>query len=600
MNIFKLLVCFAVIATYGCDRSQPGPPVVNNNPPVVEPSPAPVSPVPVTDSDFQADREPETSDDHYAFLVGVKEYDKTQLTSLSYTEADVTALAAALTTAGYDDANIVLMTQTLGASSVRQLPTSERIRKELDLLLGELDSDDTLLLAFSGHGVQFKDEASMYFCPMDANLSERNTLISLGDVYGLLSDPQKCKAQTKILLVDACRNDPQSRLSKAGREIELEPAGVTQQPDPPGGVAAFYSCSRGEKSYEHPDLEHGIFANFVIEAFSGKGDLDKDGEISLAELEQYSIKQTQRFARVELGERQTPERRGTTRGLTPLGSFGSTSSTMQNSIGMKLALIPGGEFLMGSPASEVGRDDDESQHRVRITKPFYMGIHEVTVGQFKRFVAATNYKTEAETDGKGGWGFSGTQDVKYNWRNNGISDSDVRPVVNVSWNDAVAFCTWLSRAEGVEYRLPTEAEWEYACRAGTSTMYYHGNDPEGLVAVGNVADRSLQKDFPAVTNAIAADDGFVSTSPVGRFRANGFGLYDMHGNVFEWCSDWYGEDYYDSSPTSDPAGSSGGSVRLNRGCSWLNTAGDRRSASRSRLLPSLPRRQPGLSCCPQF
>ena len=409
MNIFKLLVCFAVIATYGCDRSQPGPPVVNNNPPVVEPSPAPVSPVPVTDSDFQADREPETSDDHYAFLVGVKEYDKTQLTSLSYTEADVTALAAALTTAGYDDANIVLMTQTLGASSVRQLPTSERIRKELDLLLGELDSDDTLLLAFSGHGVQFKDEASMYFCPMDANLSERNTLISLGDVYGLLSDPQKCKAQTKILLVDACRNDPQSRLSKAGREIELEPAGVTQQPDPPGGVAAFYSCSRGEKSYEHPDLEHGIFANFVIEAFSGKGDLDKDGEISLAELEQYSIKQTQRFARVELGERQTPERRGTTRGLTPLGSFGSTSSTMQNSIGMKLALIPGGEFLMGSPASEVGRDDDESQHRVRITKPFYMGIHEVTVGQFKRFVAATNYKTEAETDGKGGWGFSGTQ-----------------------------------------------------------------------------------------------------------------------------------------------------------------------------------------------
>ena len=149
------------------------------------------------------------------------------------------------------------------------------------------------------------------------------------------------------------------------------------------------------------------------------------------------------------------------------------------------------------------------------------------------------------------------RDVKYNWRNNGISDSDVRPVVNVSWNDAVAFCTWLSRAEGVEYRLPTEAEWEYACRAGTSTMYYHGNDPEGLVAVGNVADRSLQKDFPAVTNAIAADDGFVSTSPVGRFRANGFGLYDMHGNVFEWCSDWYGEDYYDSSPTSDPAGSSG-------------------------------------------
>ena len=172
--------------------------------------------------------------------------------------------------------------------------------------------------------MQFKDEESVYFCPMDANLSERNTLISLEDVYGLLSDRQKCKAQTKILLVDACRNDPQSRLSKAGREIELEPAGVTQQPDPPGGVAAIFSCSRGEKSYEHPDLEHGIFANFVIEAFSGKGDLDKDGEISLAELEQYCVKQTQQFARVELGERQTPERRGAVRGLVSLGVFASS------------------------------------------------------------------------------------------------------------------------------------------------------------------------------------------------------------------------------------------------------------------------------------
>jgi len=591
VNIFKLLVCFAVIATYGCDRSQPTPPVASNpTPPVATNNTPVVDPVPVTDSDFQADREPETSDDHYAFLVGVKEYDKTQLTSLSYTEADVTALAAALKTAGYDEANIVLMTQTLGASSVRQLPTSERIRKELDLLLGELDSDDTLLLAFSGHGVQFKDEASVYFCPMDANLSERNTLISLEDVYGLLSDRQKCKAQTKILLVDACRNDPQSRLSKAGREIELEPAGVTQQPDPPGGVAAFYSCSRGEKSYEHPDLEHGIFANFVIEAFSGKGDLDKDGELSLAELEQYSVKQTQRFARVELGERQTPERRGTTRGLTPLGSFGSTSSTMQNSIGMKLALIPGGEFLMGSPASEVGRRDAESQHRVRITKPFYMGIHEVTVGQFKRFVAATNYKTEAETDGKGGWGYEKsagvTQDVKYSWRSHGFPQVDAHPVINVSWNDSVAFCTWLSRAEGVEYRLPTEAEWEYACRAGTNTMYYHGNDAEGLVAVGNVADRSFQKDFPSFTHAIAADDGFVSTSPVGRFRANGFGLYDMHGNVLEWCSDWYGGDYYESSPRNDPAGPPGGSDRVIRGGSWSYPADYCRSAFRLGDLPS--------------
>jgi len=239
--------------------------------------------------------------DRYAFLVGVKQYDKTQLTSLQYTEADVTALAEALKKAGYADANIVLMTQARGATNFRQIPASQQIRKELELMLGELRADDTLLLAFSGHGVQFKDEANVYFCPIDANLKNRSTLISLTDLYATLSDVTKCKAQTKVLLVDACRNDPQSKLSKADREIELEPAGVSQQPEPPGGVAAFFSCSRGEKSYEHPDLGHGVFANYLIEAFSGKGDLDKDGEISLAELEQYSVKQTQRFARVELG-----------------------------------------------------------------------------------------------------------------------------------------------------------------------------------------------------------------------------------------------------------------------------------------------------------
>ncbi len=552
MNIFKLLVCFAVIATYGCDRSQPTPPVASNpTPPVATNNTHVVDPVPVTDSDFQADREPETSDDHYAFLVGVKEYDKTQLTSLSYTEADVTALAAALKTAGYDEANIVLMTQTLGASSVRQLPTSERIRKELDLLLGELDSDDTLLLAFSGHGVQFKDEASAYFCPMDANLSERNTLISLEDVYGLLSDRQKCKAQTKILLVDACRNDPQSRLSKAGREIELEPAGVTQQPDPPGGVAAFYSCSRGEKSYEHPDLEHGIFANFVIEAFSGKGDLDKDGELSLAELEQYSVKQTQRFARVELGERQTPERRGTTRGLTPLGSFGSTSSTMQNSIGMKLALIPGGEFLMGSPASEVGRYDDESQHRVRITKPFYIQTTEVTQGQWKSVMGTEPWK--------GG---------------SCVKEGADYPASYVSHDDAVGFCRKLSARDGATYRLPTEAEWEYACRSGTESSYSFGDSGAQL---GQYAW--------FFTNVWGIGEKYAHR--VGQKRANDFGLYDMHGNVFEWCSDWYGDDYYDSSPPNDPTGPSEGSFRVFRGGSWGGTAGLCRSAIRGRGSPSL-------------
>ena len=260
-----------------------------------------------------------------------------------------------------------------------------------------------------------------------------------------------------------------------------------------------------------------------------------------------------------------------------------------NSIGMELMLIPAGEFMMGSSNSETGRGDDEFQHTVRITNPYYVAIHEVTFGQFLQFVAATKYMTEAETDGEGGWGYEKqegfSQDVKYSWRDTGFLQGDDHPVVNVSWNDAVAFCSWLTRTEGVEYRLPTEAEWEYACRAGTTAMYQHGNNPEGLAFVGNVADGSYSEQFGTKNiTPISAKDGFVFTSPVGRFRSNAFGLFDMHGNACEWCSDWYGN--YKSSAGNDPQGPSGGSDRVLRGGGWGGTAGLCRSAGRSGLSPS--------------
>ena len=125
-------------------------------------------------------------------------------------------------------------------------------------------------------------------------------------------------------------------------------------------------------------------------------------------------------------------------------------------------------------------------------------------------------------------------------------------MVNVSWNDAVAFCKWLSRKEGKSYRLPTEAEWEYACRAGTTTRYHSGDDPETLAKVANVADATAKAKFPAWKWTIKASDGYVFTAPVGQFKPNAFGLYDMHGNARQWCADWYGGDYYGKSPVDDP------------------------------------------------
>jgi len=259
---------------------------------------------------------------------------------------------------------------------------------------------------------------------------------------------------------------------------------------------------------------------------------------------------------------------------------------LTNSIDAKLAVIPAGEFLMGSmPHDDQAEADEKPQHRVRITRPFYLGVTEVTRRQFRVFVDETGYQTEAEKDGKGGWGWSEEtrdleQNPRYTWRSPGFEQTDEHPVVNVSWNDARAFIAWLTRKEGRSYRLPTEAEWEYACRAGTTTRYFCGDDPESLAAVGNIADGTLKARYPKL-GTIRARDGYIYTAPVGRFQPNAFGLYDLHGNVWEWCSDGYDGRYYEASPLEYPPGPAGASLRVNRGYGWIGNPRHCRSADRS-------------------
>lgn len=276
---------------------------------------------------------------------------------------------------------------------------------------------------------------------------------------------------------------------------------------------------------------------------------------------------------------------------------------LTNSVGAKLTLIPAGEFYMGSTPMEVGRlrridptfkkeweQEEQPQHHVRISRPFFMSAHEVTRGEFAQFVRATGYQTDAKRDGKGGCGYDGVtgelkQDPIYDWQNTGFPQTDRDPVVNVSWNDAVAFCEWMTRREKAVYRLPTEAEWEYCCRAGTTTPFYSGDEPEALATVANVADATLKQKFKSWTT-IGARDGFAFTAPVGSFQPNGFGLYDMHGNVWEWCHDWYAKGYYAKSAENDPQGPLRGSVRVFRGGSWYDTAALCRSTFRNWDVPS--------------
>ena len=146
-------------------------------------------------------------------------------------------------------------------------------------------------------------------------------------------------------------------------------------------------------------------------------------------------------------------------------------------------------------------------------------------------------------------------------------------MVNVTWNDAQALARWLSRIEGHRYRLPTEAEWEYACRAGSRSLYPHGDNPQQLVAAGNTFDQAAAPLWPRWRqHALVGNDGYAFTAPVGRFAPNAFGLYDMLGNAWEWVADWHGDTSYAEnaarSPATDPQGPPDGHVRVRRGGSW--------------------------------
>ena len=190
---------------------------------------------------------------------------------------------------------------------------------------------------------------------------------------------------------------------------------------------------------------------------------------------------------------------------------------------IELVRISKGQFTQGSPESEQGREIDEAAREVTLSSDFYLGTTPVTVGQFRRFVVETNHKTEAESGPSGGFGVVGgelVQQPHFNWRNPGYAQTDEHPVTIVTFVDATAFLNWLSGKSGRTMILPTEAQWEYACRAGSAARFYNGDDDTAMDAIG-----WSQKNAPS------------SPMPVKQKQPNAFGLYEMSGNVYEWCQD---------------------------------------------------------------
>ena len=247
----------------------------------------------------------------------------------------------------------------------------------------------------------------------------------------------------------------------------------------------------------------------------------------------------------------------------------------KDSLGMEFVRIPAGEYLRGFDTSERREHrfhlahqfsnrqefrNEKPAHRVAITQDFELGKTEVTVGQFRAFVEATGYTTDAEKSGGALGCFPEEENyvdrfhkaAEITWKMPGFAQSESHPVVAVSWNDAQAFCRWLSSKDGVRYRLPTEAEWEYACRADSASWYSWGEDPDDAYTHANVAGGALEAAQPGTTRFQRAvrleasdGDGAVFTSPAGKFKPNSWGLLDMHGNVWEWCEDRWDAGLYE-------------------------------------------------------
>jgi tetratricopeptide (TPR) repeat protein len=253
--------------------------------------------------------------DQFALLVGVRKYHPNELRDLPYAEADVEGLAKTLRAAGYPRENVVLLTQAAAAKDLRFAPESGKIRSELKLLLQNRNREDTVLVAFAGHGVQFRDEAESYFCPADARLGDKSTLVSLSEVYQEL---ERCPAGVKVLLVDACRNDPLADHSRARATVRLESSTRPGIAEPPAGVVALFSCSKGERAFEHDELKHGVFFHYVIEGLEGKAAPEGEAEVTVGDLEGYVQRQVDRFVRARFGASQKPERRGQVSGAFPL------------------------------------------------------------------------------------------------------------------------------------------------------------------------------------------------------------------------------------------------------------------------------------------
>lgn len=473
------------------------------------------------------DTGPNAAERRTALVIGNAAYD---VGRLRHPVNDASDVAQTLREVGFD---ATLLTNT----------TRRQIRDAVETLRGQLTRGGVGVFYYAGHGMHVQSGRN-YLIPLGAQITSEADIEDQGvSAEWVVAKMGEAGNALNIVILDACRDNPYTRLTRSGTR------GLARMGEPVDTLVA-YAAEPGAVA-EDGTGRNGVYTKHLLQQMRRPG---------------LSVEQVFKYARAAVMEetqnKQRPQEWSTLRQdfafvpaipaapalTTPggiqvaVGTYPPTPPaplprTLVNSIGMQFALIPAGEFQMGS---NDGDEEEKPVHTVRISKPFYLGAYEVTQGQW-RAIMGTNPSR-----------FTGDPDL---------------PVESVSWEDIQEFICRLSQKEGITYRLPTEAEWEYAARAGTTTAYSFGNDTTQLGKYAWYGGNSGNK-----------------THPVGQKRPNAWELYDMHGNVWEWVHDWF--EAYTTGAQTDPTGPSLDPGRVIRGCGWSLEARTCRSAIRTGMTPA--------------
>lgn len=463
------------------------------------------------------------------------------------------------------------------------------MKKEIQAFGEKLQKGGVGLFYFAGHGVQVNGRN--YLIPVGAAIEhEKQVEYEAVDMGAVLSEMDYARNRLNIVILDACRDNPFARSFRSASQ------GLASINAPSGTIIA-YATAPGSVANDGPG-ENGVYTGELVKAVMQPGlkieDVFKQVRSSVREAtrgkqipwESSSLEGDFYFQRPPATQEASSSRpqaaqagaasstaalersssvqaEAASRGEKPLRTIKTWKEPVT---GLEFVWVPGGCHLMGSPQSEPGRGEDEGPVHEVCVDGFWMSRTEVTNGQFRKF------QKDHESRDYSGHSLNG----------------DSQPAVYVTWWDALNFAQWLTGQNGGQYtfRLPTEAEWEYACRAGSEEAGYWGGDTLKVCAYENVADLTAEKQL-GLEKTYECDDGYAATAPVGSFQANAFGLHDMLGNVWEWCSDVYGVDSYVKHVRNNPqiTDESMGQSRVIRGGYWHGGPGQIRCGARGSGLP---------------